>query len=481
MKKCIWAFIFLMVGLLSLSALACDYSWEYNGKSYSCTLSEHIREYYVDDFSVHRLFTQHYDYRNGGCTTREWLTDPQPHQWVSTDETPATCTNDGKMPCIYCPTCGCIRQDPSVIPALGHIIVEDAAIMPTCTETGLTAGSHCSRCGEAIVPRGIIAAKGHVVVIDPAVEPTLTMNGKTEGSHCERCGAILVAQVEIPKLNTATPTSTDTGIPAVTPTPTPATTPTSTSPTTVTPKATTPNSTSSETKPPQNEPSKELMDKLIEIPDNSLSLTDYFSTEITVLLGESYGYTNADKWIQNDTTRSMLVACLYTDFIFDTNSIAKTFSTELAIENDSVYPNDIWVIQISGADYLTITIKTEYGLLTFIYTPGEKTAMVYVSKCASIDREAYISKLIKYSILAERVSTKKGIDINELITPKKEYISITIGCNIRKQPSYDAETVQWANVGDYYELVETSGYWYKVMLPNGQEGYIPKDRSTLSN
>ena len=407
MKKVIWVSLFLLLLTVFMTAFACDYSWEYNGRSYTCTLTEHIREYYVDDFNVHRLFTQHEDYRNGGCTIREWLTEPQPHNWVATDEVPATCTTDGKMSCIYCPTCGCIRQDPNVIPALGHIIVDDDAIMPTCTETGLTAGSHCSRCGEAIVPQGVIAAKGHIIVIDPAIEPTETTNGKTEGSHCERCGEILVAQVDIPKL-TNTPTSTATAIPTATPipTPTPTLSPTPTSipttapvftPITYATPTTTVSNAPSVTNTPKNTTTAAKTDKVIGTPDNSITLTDFFTTDITLFLGESFGYFNADKWIENDATRCMLIVALYTDFTLDENSIAKTFAKKLTIENDSICPDDVCVIQINDVGYLTITIKTEYGLLTFIYTPREKTAMVYVSKCDSNSREVYIDKLIKDS------------------------------------------------------------------------------------
>ena len=50
-----------------------------------------------------------------------------------------------------------------------------------------------------------VAVKGeeceHREVIDPAVEPTETQTGWTEGSHCDICGKVLIAQVEIPKLD----------------------------------------------------------------------------------------------------------------------------------------------------------------------------------------------------------------------------------------------------------------------------------------
>ncbi len=82
---------------------------------------------------------------------------------------------------------------------------------------------------------------------------------------------------------------------------------------------------------------------------------------------------------------------------------------------------------------------------------------------------------------AERILQKAGFDLAELFAPQKEYIAITVGCNIRDNPSYDAKSIQWANVGDYYELLGQNGAWYKIALPNGSVGYTPKDRGVLSN
>ncbi|MBQ7653856.1 MAG: hypothetical protein IJS17_02155, partial [Clostridia bacterium] len=80
------------------------------------------------------------------------------------------------------------------VAALGHDIVEDAAVAPTCTETGLTAGSHCTRCDDATVAQEVVPALGHDIVEDAAVAPTCTETGLTAGSHCTRCDDATVAQ-----------------------------------------------------------------------------------------------------------------------------------------------------------------------------------------------------------------------------------------------------------------------------------------------
>ena len=68
------------------------------------------------------------------------------------------------------------------------------SLNPTCTETGLTEGKKCSGCGEILVAQTVIPALGHTEVIDAAVAPTCTTDGLTEGKHCLVCSEILVAQ-----------------------------------------------------------------------------------------------------------------------------------------------------------------------------------------------------------------------------------------------------------------------------------------------
>lgn len=69
----------------------------------------------------------------------------------------ATCTEDGKIT-YTCTSCG--ETETKAILALGHDLIDDAAVNPTCTEVGKTAGQHCSRC-DYKVGGEVIPATGH--------------------------------------------------------------------------------------------------------------------------------------------------------------------------------------------------------------------------------------------------------------------------------------------------------------------------------
>lgn len=201
-----------------------------------------------------------HNYVNGSCT---YCGEKDPnatvvctHSHVTEKVTKeAACELDG----ICTHTCtDCQATWTTVIPAVGHSIVTDAAVAATCITAGKTAGSHCSVCGEVItqqqtIPplghnyadgvctrcgakdpnavcthahaaqkvtkaatcteKGVrtytcpdcgavwteeIPAMGHSIVNDPAVPATATKSGKTAGSHCSRCGKVIVAQQTVP-------------------------------------------------------------------------------------------------------------------------------------------------------------------------------------------------------------------------------------------------------------------------------------------
>ena len=67
----------------------------------------------------------------------------------------------------------------------------------TCT----AAGSKVENCASCDATRTVtIPAKGHTVVKDAAVVPTVFADGKTEGSHCSACGTVIEKQNTIAKV-----------------------------------------------------------------------------------------------------------------------------------------------------------------------------------------------------------------------------------------------------------------------------------------
>ena len=81
------------------------------------------------------------------------------HKWDSGKVTKeATCTEPGEKT-YTCTDCNATKTEQ--ISALGHNLVDDAAVAATCTETGLTAGSHCDRCNYVKTEQETIQALGH--------------------------------------------------------------------------------------------------------------------------------------------------------------------------------------------------------------------------------------------------------------------------------------------------------------------------------
>ena len=99
----------------------------------------------------------------------------------------ATCTTPS-----VCHECGEILS-----PALGHIEINDAEILPTCTEAGLTEGSHCFTCGLIFTEQKSISALGHTYKDSVIKEATCSENG-TKEFVCEQCQHKYTESVSFP-------------------------------------------------------------------------------------------------------------------------------------------------------------------------------------------------------------------------------------------------------------------------------------------
>jgi len=112
--------------------------------------------------------------------------EPCLHTNSRTEHKDPTCLAAGYDRTI-CNDCGETVAE-TILPALGHDLVTDAAVAATCTEAGLTAGEHCTRC-DYLVAQEVVPALGHDWDEGTiTLEPTETEQGEMLFT-CKRCGA----------------------------------------------------------------------------------------------------------------------------------------------------------------------------------------------------------------------------------------------------------------------------------------------------
>ena len=140
-----------------------------------------------------------------------------------------TCEKTGlKDDGLYCELCDTVFQPATVLPALGHELVEVEAKDPTCTEKGNVAFRYCDREGcdyaEIVNEKGeiekkftvvktednewdgnipaeaVVDALGHDVKEGVSKDATCEEDGFTAGKYCDRCGITLEESEVIPAL-----------------------------------------------------------------------------------------------------------------------------------------------------------------------------------------------------------------------------------------------------------------------------------------
>ncbi len=159
-----------------------------------CYYKDYIEVIVIDPTCTEQGYTIHNCYCGEHSHTLDYVpaTGHSYGDWVTT--VPATCTEAGERT-KTCAGCGDVITEE--IPATGHSHVPTVTA-PTCTEMGYT--TYTCACGDTYVAN-YVAANGHVEVALPGRDATCKEVGLTDGTKCSTCGEVLVAQVEIAKLD----------------------------------------------------------------------------------------------------------------------------------------------------------------------------------------------------------------------------------------------------------------------------------------
>ncbi len=125
--------------------------------------------------------------------------------------------------------------------------------------------------------------------------------------------------------------------------------------------------------------------------------------------------------------------------------------------------NGITVFWTSGPDSWIETLKA---------TNDKKHAYLQIAN------DSYISEMDECTPSeVESLIASYGFDIAELVQPKEMTVVITTACNIREQPSYEAKTIKWTNIGETYTLIDDIEGWYEIEMESNKTGYVPADKA----
>ena len=127
--------------------------------------------------------------------------------------------------------------------------------------------------------------------------------------------------------------------------------------------------------------------------------------------------------------------------------------------------NGITVLWSAGEDRWIETLKVSYDKQHAYLKISDDPSTYELIECTPAEVESII--------------TGYGFEVKELVQPKEKTVSITTGCNIREQPSFEAKAIRWVNIGETYPLIEEKNGWYEIKVESNKTGYIPADRAKV--
>lgn len=95
--------------------------------------------------------------------------------------------------------------------------------------------------------------------------------------------------------------------------------------------------------------------------------------------------------------------------------------------------------------------------------------------------DTYSEKVAAVSnAVEEEVKENKDVSLQDFVEEKKRVPAMVINCyklNIRERPTMYSQVVATVAIGTKLEIVDRkkAGNFYKVILPNGIEGFCMKD------
>ncbi len=172
----------------------CDSTWDIGAKTFRWFLkgSKYFPKHAADEAYLTEAFRAAYPIAEKDYDPN--VQQEHTHAWLTVAGYAPTCTEPGRTEKIYCPECGEVMKDSTVIPASGHKPQAIPEIQPTCTLDGHHGGTECSVCFIVLTPYITDLRLGHDLVTETVTPPTYTQDGMAR-TYCTRCNYVITAVI----------------------------------------------------------------------------------------------------------------------------------------------------------------------------------------------------------------------------------------------------------------------------------------------